>query len=262
MRTFGVVAIALAGGVLLLAALGARGQPREEASEALRDRAAEIYAEDCQSCHGPKGEGVSGIGPQTGVERLQRAGPALTDVGPGTTDFYLSTGYMPLDDARDEPRRTEPDYTEKEIAALVSYVTSFGGPGGEPIPEPRPEAGRIAEGQEIFTDKCAGCHQIVGEGGVVLDGVAPELREATRTEIAEAVRAGPYLMPAFGKRDIDDGEMDSLVRYIAYTRDPEDPGGWGIGHIGPIPEGLAAWLVAALGLVGVARVIGKRMEGP
>jgi ubiquinol-cytochrome c reductase cytochrome c subunit len=168
---------------------------------------------------------------------------------------------MPLADPRDQPRRDEPDYSDSEITAMVRYVSSFGGRSGEPVPSPHPESADTAEGQKLFTDNCAGCHQVVGEGGVVLQAVAPELQEATPTEIAEAIRTGPHLMPVFGRRQLDDSQVDSVIRYLEYARDPDDPGGWGIGHIGPIPEGLAAWLVAGLGLVGVTRLIGKRMSG-
>src|ERR671922_113748 len=87
------------------------------------------------------------------------------------------------------------------------------------------------------------------------------IAKAATVPRAEAIRTGPHLMPVFGRRQLDDSQVDSVIRYLEYARDPDDPGGWGIGHIGPIPEGLAAWLVAGLGLVGVTRLIGNRMSG-
>ena len=38
----------------------------------------------------------------------------------------------------------------------------------------------------------------------------------------------------------------------------EDPGGQRIGHLGPIPEGLVAWLVGIGGLIGVTLWIGAK----
>jgi ubiquinol-cytochrome c reductase cytochrome c subunit len=67
-------------------------------------------------------------------------------------------------------------------------------------------------------------------------------------------------MPRFGERQIDDAKLDSIVRYVRSTRNPDDRGGWGIGHIGPIPEGMVAWLLAGVALLLVARVIGERGE--
>ncbi|HET6830787.1 MAG TPA: c-type cytochrome [Solirubrobacterales bacterium] len=262
-RSFGGrVAVAL--GLLLAAVLLVAGSSEAPAGAQVsaddRESGAALYASGCQSCHGVSGEGVSGVGPRIGSGATQGAGPPLLDVTPGTVHFYLSTGYMPLDDPRDVPKRSAPAYDPEEIEALVAYVASLGADRqpAEKLPTVDPESGSLSEGQEIFTESCAGCHQVVAEGGVIGEGVAPELRAATDQQIAEAVRAGPYLMPRFSEHQIDDDELDSLVAYVNYTQDPRDEGGWGIGHIGPIPEGLAAWLVAAIALVGVARLIGRR----
>jgi ubiquinol-cytochrome c reductase cytochrome c subunit len=35
-------------------------------------------------------------------------------------------------------------------------------------------------------------------------------------------------------------------------------GGWGIGNLGPVPEGMIAWLLALAALLCVARLIGIR----
>ena len=86
----------------------------------------------------------------------------------------------------------------------------------------------------------------------------PPLTEATDVQIAEAVRAGPYLMPRFSPKRISDRELDSIIRYVDYTKAPQDPGGWSIGRIGPVPEGMVAWLIAAAVLVATCLVLGRR----
>ena len=88
----------------------------------------------------------------------------------------------------------------------------------------------------------------------------PPLKQASATQIAEAVRVGPYLMPRFPKTQISDRQLDSIVAYVEWAKHPDDRGGWGIGHIGPVPEGLVAWLLAGTALVAVCVVIGKRNE--
>jgi ubiquinol-cytochrome c reductase cytochrome c subunit len=109
-----------------------------------------------------------------------------------------------------------------------------------------------------FRDHCAGCHSINARGGVAPPGMAPALQQASATQIAEAVRVGPYLMPRFDERQISDAQLNSIVAYVLAQRHPDDRGGWGIGHIGPIPEGLVAWLLAGTALLIVARLIGER----
>ena len=74
------------------------------------------------------------------------------------------------------------------------------------------------------------------------------------------MRIGPYLMPRFSKKRLSDSQVDSLIRYIQYTKHPDDRGGWALGHIGPVPEGLVAWFVGVLGAIVACLIIGKRLH--
>jgi ubiquinol-cytochrome c reductase cytochrome c subunit len=205
-----------------------------------------LYVAGCASCHGFEAQGIPGMG------------PSLETAGALAADFYLSTGRMPLkEEPGSQPERAKPAYDSDQIRALVAYLGSLGGPS---IPAVHPKEGNLRLGLQAYTSYCAGCHQIVGEGGVVTGAVPPALKEARPTQIAEAVRMGPYVMPRFDERTIDDRTLDSIVRYVQLTKDPVDEGGWGIGHLGPIPEGLVAWLIGLAALVLVVRFIGERSE--
>ena len=208
---------------------------------------ANLYLQHCVSCHGPNGGGV-----QPGGGHF---GPPLQGVGAQAADFYLRTGYMPVQDATEQPVRKDSPFTDAEIRALVRYIATFGGP---PIPQVRPAQGNASEGLRLFTQNCAGCHQVAAQGGLVVGGTAPVLDRATPTQIAQAIRIGPYLMPKFTERQLSDSDVDSIIAYLQVAKNPDDRGGWGIGHLGPIPEGLVAWLLAGTALVGVAVVIGAR----
>jgi ubiquinol-cytochrome c reductase cytochrome c subunit len=162
---------------------------------------------------------------------------------------------MPLENPRLEPTRSPPRYTRSQIDALVAYVSSFGGP---PLPVVEPTRGDLALGLHLFTLHCAGCHQIVGRGGLTVGAVVPDLQSATAQQIAEAIRMGPYLMPHFDARQIDQHGLNSIVRYVLWTRKPDDKGGWGIYNLGPIPEGMVAWFLALAALLLIARLIGER----
>jgi quinol---cytochrome-c reductase cytochrome c subunit len=204
-----------------------------------------LYEEGCAECHGLSREGVG------------TRGPSLQNVSQGTVDFYLSTGRMPLDDPGSQPLRREPIYSRAEIDALVVYLGS-----DEPIPHPDSARGNLQRGQRLFTEWCAGCHQIVARGGSMPEAVIPPLFEATPTQIAEAVRAGPYAMPEFDAEQLSDQEVTDVIRYVLYARHPDDRGGWSLGNIGPIPEGMVAWLLAGTVLILLSRAIGKRLERP
>jgi quinol---cytochrome-c reductase cytochrome c subunit len=228
----------------LLAAALAALLPAGTAAQTPADLGSRLYAVHCVQCHGPGGEGQPG-----------RA-PSLAGVGERSADFYLSTGYMPLERPEQQPTRNDPVFTEEELRALIEFVGLSGGP---PVPAPRPDRGNVSEGQRLFTSHCAGCHQIVGEGGYVTGTRVPPLESASAVQIAEAVRIGPYVMPVFDEQQISDAELDSIIAYVEYAKSPDDRGGWSIGHLGPIPEGLVTWLLAGAVLVATCMLIGKRL---
>jgi ubiquinol-cytochrome c reductase cytochrome c subunit len=238
---------------VMLVAVAACGWPAPSPAQspqsdagAGRGSGAALYDDGCVSCHGPDARGVP--------ER----GPSLRGVGAAALDFYLATGRMPLSDPDVEPPRTEPLYGAAQRRALIAYLTQLQ-PGGEPIPVVHPQRGDLARGRRLFADSCSGCHQIVGKGGVDPEIVAPPLDKATPVQIAEAIRVGPYLMPRFDDRRLDAHDVDSIARYVTeVAQHPPDRGGWGIGNVGPIPEGLVVWLLAGGVLIAVARIIGRR----
>jgi quinol---cytochrome-c reductase cytochrome c subunit len=238
-----VRALGIAFTALVLSAASAAAAPPPQGPAA---RGYHLYGQYCIACHGANGRGI----PQLA--------PSLQGAGALAADFYLRTGYMPLRKTGMQPRRSRVLFDEEEIRALVAYVASLG--NGPPIPRPQPERGNLSEGMKLFTEHCAGCHQVVAEGGYVTGAVPPPLEESTAVQIAQAVRIGPYVMPRFSKQAISDRELDSIIRYIQYAKSPDDRGGWAIGHLGPVPEGLVTWFLAGAVLVGVCIVIGKRLK--
>jgi ubiquinol-cytochrome c reductase cytochrome c subunit len=217
---------------------------------------AQLYAGNCSSCHGIAGLGITKG--RLGAGHILGAGPSLTHVGAQAPDFYLRMGFMPLRNIYSQPGplRERVLFTNKEIEALVKYVASLGpGPG---IPKPNPAEGNLSDGLKLFTDHCAGCHQVVARGGFVTGALVPPLQTLSAREIAEAVRIGPYLMPRFTPKQISDTDLNSIIKYVQWTNRPDNHGGWGIGNIGPIPEGLVTWWIGAPLLLIACALIGRR----
>jgi len=217
---------------------------------------AQLFGANCITCHGANGRGV--LTPLKGAGETTGLGPSLEGVGARAADFYLRTGYMPLEDAHAQPRRSRVLFSQAELQALIDYVASLR--PGPRVPTPHPERGNLAEGQQLFTEHCAGCHQVSAAGGYVTNAVAPRLNDATPVQIAEAARIGPYLMPRFSERQISNSQLDSIIRYAIYARHPDDRGGWPLGHVGPVPEGLVTWFIGAAVLVATCLVIGRRLR--
>ncbi len=243
MRVAMLGATALAAGVAL-AAFGTPPAPAGSPPAAARGQA--LFSSGCASCHGLDARGVSD------------RGPSLRGVGAASIDFYLGTGRMPLAQPGTEPSRAAPRYGRMQQRDLIAYLTGLD-PRGPPIPAVDPGKGSIVDGRRLFADSCSGCHQIMGRGGVAPGLAAPPLTGVTPTQIGEAIRVGPYLMPRFSAGQFDTHDVDSIARYITQVgQSPPDRGGWAIGNIGPIPEGLIAFFLLGGGLVLVARVIGER----
>jgi ubiquinol-cytochrome c reductase cytochrome c subunit len=215
-------------------------------SPALLKMGEQLYDQSCASCHGLQLQG------------RKATAPTLRGVGAGPVDFYLSTGRMPLANPRAQPTRSTPAFDRRQIDALIAYVRRAG--GGPAAPSANSAAGSLSLGFKLFDENCAGCHSIVARGGTDIGAQVPNLQQATAQEIAEAVRMGPYLMPRFSATQLNQRDLNSIVRYVLWTRHPDNPGGWGIYNIGPIPEGIVAWFLGLLALVIVARLIGERVE--
>ena len=222
------------------------GPPPEPSPEALAGR--DLYITGCSTCHGLDGSGAA-------------VGPNLLGVGAASVDFYLSTGRMPLDQPSAQADRKPPAYNPRQIEQIVAYVehltAAAGKPPGPPIPEVDPTHGEIVAGNQLYAQNCAGCHNSAGSGGALGHGAyAPLITEATPRQVAEAIRVGPGAMPVFGRDTLSDEDVASIARYVEYLKSPRDVGGAPLGRVGPIPEGLVAWVVGLGAMLAVARWIG------
>lgn len=246
-----IVATAVLGGGWIGMRADATEHPSADGDPA---RGRELYISGCSSCHGPGGEGVT-------TSDGERRGPSISDSGEAGAYFQLSTGRMPLGNNLVTPLRKRPAYGAADIADLVSYVGSLG--SGPPLPMIDVDDGDLPRGGELFLANCAACHSASGAGGSLSYGrAAPELSEAEPLEVATAVRSGPGEMPVFDPAVFGDADLDAVVRYVEYLRDPDDRGGLPIGRIGPVPEGLVALTLGIGALLGAVMWIGTRSPLP
>jgi ubiquinol-cytochrome c reductase cytochrome c subunit len=206
-----------------------------------------IYDSSCAACHGMQGEGTSN-------------GPALTDSGAAAADFMLRTGRMPLSAPGQPVTRGRPAFSDADIQALVAYVASFG--NGPPIPAVEVnENADLAAGRAAYIANCAACHGAGGSGDAVGGGfVAPPVLDTAPTQVGEAIRIGPGVMPVFDSRQISDKDLSSIAAYLASLRERSSPGGLSVGGVGPVAEGYVAWLVYLTALLLVARWIERRRQ--
>lgn len=239
------------------AALGAEEEPNQP-TVSVGDRRAgeELYQRDCAVCHGPEGVGTT-------------KAPALTEEGAASIDFVLRTGRMPIPDVdaeigRDVARRINGvpvEYGEKEITDIVAYAEEWTtGPEVPPVGIVEQGQDALARGGELWRRHCAACHQLAGQGGILLEDVEiPSIASSSPQVIADAVRAGPRSMPKFDEGTVSERDLAQMTLYMTRElQQPTDPGGWAAGHLGPFAEGAVVWLVGIPGILLAAAWIGRR----
>jgi ubiquinol-cytochrome c reductase cytochrome c subunit len=191
-----------------------------------------LFVEDCATCHGEFAQGTTGVA------------PSLIGVGAAAVDFQVSTGRMPAAAIGAENERKPPHLTPTETKAVAAYIESLG--GGPTIPsaaQVSSSGANVGLGQQLFVANCAACHNFVGAGGALTDGkFAPSLVPSTPTQIYEAMLTGPEAMPAFNDLTVTPQEKRDIIAYVTQVRAEPNPGGFSLGRVGPVTEGLVAFL--------------------
>ncbi len=224
------------------------------ASEEQVAQGRELFLVSCSFCHGQNGEGMRS---QDG----NQLGPSLVGVGAAAVDFQVGTGRMPMARPGAQVPRKPETFNDDEVAALAAYVASLG--PGPAIPdesdysiaglsdEERQQA--ITNGGQIFLTNCTACHNFEGSGGAMpRGGFAPKIQGVEPRYVYEALLTGPQNMPNFSNGNLSPDEKRDVIAYLGSLEDMPDYGGFGLGGLGPVPEGLAAWVLGIGSLVGAA----------
>ena len=115
------------------------------------------------------------------------------------------------------------------------------------------EAAAVSRGGQIFLSNCTACHNFDGAGGAMpRGGFAPTLRGVSGKHIYEALLTGPQAMPSFSNGNLPPEAKQDVIAYLRATDETPSYGGFGLGSLGPVSEGLFAWVIGIGGLVGAA----------
>ncbi|NUR97949.1 MAG: c-type cytochrome [Kribbellaceae bacterium] len=221
------------------------------------DAGRRLFAVGCSSCHGLHAEGgTNGAGRVTG--------PSLIGVGAAAVDFQVSTGRMPAAQTNAQIPQKPPVYNQQEIDALAAYVASLAPgpavPAAESYDVSKVTQAEIARGGELFRTNCTACHNFAGRGGALPNGrYAPSLMGTSPRNIYQAMLTGPQQMPVFSDSVLLPEDKRAIIAYIVALQQQKDPGGFPLGRLGPVSEGLWGWLVGIGLLVLVAVWIGAKV---
>ncbi|MCX4739657.1 MULTISPECIES: cytochrome bc1 complex diheme cytochrome c subunit [Streptomyces] len=245
-----LLALACTGGLYAAFAPASKAQADETAQSLAIEEGKKLYAVGCASCHGTGGQGSSD-------------GPSLVGVGAAAVDFQVGTGRMPAATSQGaQVPKKKVIYSQAQIDQLAAYVASLGaGPNVPTEAQYGPEGADIAKGGELFRTNCAQCHNFTGKGGALTKGkYAPTLEGVDPKHIYEAMQTGPQNMPSFPDTTLSEQNKKDIIAYLHAVNSDEtvNPGGLELGGLGPVSEGLFAWIFGLGALIAVAVWVAAR----
>lgn len=233
-----VVGLVATGGAYALATTTATAETTAASAE-LIDEGGKLFAANCASCHGLNAEGTA-------------AGPTLIGAGALAVDFQVGTGRMPMAASGPQAEVKPVQFTQEQIDAMAAWVADLA--PGPAVPSDRYIAGDgdAANGAELFRINCAMCHNVAGAGGALTEGKwAPGLAGVDPVHIYGAMVTGPQNMPVFSDLNLTPEDKNDIITYLLYIQENPSVGGWDLGALGPVSEGLFIWIFGLGALVGV-----------
>jgi ubiquinol-cytochrome c reductase cytochrome c subunit len=214
-----------------------------------------LFLVGCSSCHGLNAEGIL-------TKRGGNYGPPLLGVGAADVDFQVGTGRMPLQQSSEQAPQKDPLYNAHEVRALAAYIASL--QPGPAIPDKQyydtsnATTAEVVRGGEFFRTNCTACHNFAGSGGALPSGrYAPKLRGVAPRYIYEAMIIGPQQMPKFPDTTLTPQDKKNIIAYLRALEKQPKYGGTEGGLLGPVSEGLWAWIGGLGALIVVTIWIGN-----
>lgn len=190
-----------------------------------------LFLANCASCHGTNSAGTE-------------AGPSLIGVGAISVEFQVGTGRMPMAASGPQAEKKPVQFTQPQIDAMGAYIHTLG--PGPTLPDPRYYAGDgdVAVGAELFRINCAMCHNVAGAGGALTEGKwAPAVVNVDPLHVYAAMVSGPQNMPVFSDMNLSPEDKNNVISYLQYVENNPSVGGFSLGSIGPVAEGLFVWII-------------------
>lgn len=204
-----------------------------------------LFLANCATCHGLNAQGGPAADGKT-------SGPSLIGVGAASVDFQVGTGRMPMQMQGPQAREKPKMFNDEQTKQLAAYVASLG--TGPAIPEQQyldVSKGDPAKGGEIFRVNCAMCHNAAAAGGALTQGkFAPGLDGVSGKHIYEAMVTGPQNMPVFNDANITPENKRDVIAFLKTIESQGSPGGFNLGSLGPVSEGLFIWVFGLTAVIG------------
>ena len=235
------VGLLLTGGVYAGASAAmASTEPTASSAALTVEDGKKLFQANCATCHGMNLEGTGD-------------GPSLYGVGELSVEFQMATGRMPLQAQGPQAPQKPVQFTQDQIEAIASWVQSVAPGPGYPSETVLDGEGDVANGAELFRINCAMCHNVAAAGGALTEGKwAPALTNTSPLHIYAAMVTGPQNMPVFNDLTLTTEEKRDIISALMYMQESEPVGGFTLGSLGPVSEGLFIWIFGIGSLIGIS----------
>ncbi|MGP3535055.1 cytochrome bc1 complex diheme cytochrome c subunit [Microbacterium sp. RD1] len=226
------IGLLLTGGIYAgaTAAIAATEDESSTTSTLTAEDGKKLFQANCATCHGLDLQGTE-------------SGPSLYGVGELSVHFQVSTGRMPLQAQAPQAPQKPVQFTDEQIEALAAFVQSTAPGPTFPSEEVLDGEGDVAHGGELFRINCAMCHNVAGAGGALTEGkYAPNLHTTSPLNMYAAMVTGPQNMPVFNDLNLTPEDKRDVISYLMFLQESESPGGYALGSLGPVSEGLFIWI--------------------
>ena len=96
------------------------------------------------------------------------------------------------------------------------------------------------------------CHNVAAAGGALTEGkYAPELTETSALHMYAAMVTGPQNMPVFNDMTLSLEDKRDIISSLLFIQENESPGGFKLGSLGPVSEGLFIWIFGIGSLIAI-----------
>jgi len=227
------------GGAYAALSSGTAQAEAEPTSQETIEQGKKLFQANCATCHGLEAQGTAN-------------GPSLIGVGAAAVDFQVGTGRMPMQMQGPQAQQKPPQFTDEQTKQLAYYVASLG-PGPD-IPSDHlvNGGGDAANGAELFRINCAMCHNVAGAGGALTEGkYAPALDKTSALHMYAAMVTGPQNMPVFSDMNLTTEDKRDIISSLLWQQETVSPGGFTLGSLGPVSEGLFIWIFGIGTLIAV-----------
>ncbi len=180
--------------------------------EALFEKGKELYAAECVACHQANGEGMPPTFPAL------KGSKVVADVKAALEKIQKGGNGMPAYDK----------FSPEELAAILTYIRNafgnhYGGVsvdevkkllGGGEAAAPAVDEALLAEGEQVYKENCAACHQADGSG---MPPTFPALKDNANLKDAQFVietilKGKGSGMPPFAQ--LSDRQVAAVATYI------------------------------------------------